>query len=100
MQEIISPDLTALRERVKINTINISRLEGVVSQLEKRIDNLEKGMRALRVELAGRIDNMHAELGGRIGPLEERIDNLNTELNGRIDQVLYGTEQAHQLIRD
>ena len=82
MQEIINPDLTALREMVKINTLNISRLEGVVSQLEKRIDNLEKGMRALRVELAGRIDNMHAELGGRI------------------DQALYRTERTHRSIRD
>ena len=39
MQELINPDLIALREMVETNTLNISRLEGVVSQLEKRIDN-------------------------------------------------------------
>ena len=50
MQEIINPDLTALREMVDINTLNISRLEGIVSQLEKRIDNLE--MKYANLELS------------------------------------------------
>ncbi len=91
MQELINPDLIALREMVEINTHNISRLEGVVSQLEKRIDNLENKVRDFRIELVGRIDSINAKLSGRIdrmgAELSDRLNEVQTELGGRIDQT-------------
>ncbi len=97
MQAPVNPDLMTLHEAMDTNPLNISRLEGVVSQLEKRIDNLEHEMRELRVELVGRIDKIHAklrgridhfytELRGRVDRLNCRVDRLNRELSERIDR--------------
>ena len=105
MQEIINPDLTALREVVDINTLNISRLEGIVSQLEKRIDNPKNEMRELRnVNLSGRIDSLNTNLIRRIDRLEERIegrfDRLETEMNNRIDENKVEFRRRCDLLED
>lgn len=102
MQEPVNPDLITLREVAETNTLNISRLEGVVSQLEKWIDNLEHEVRELRVELVGRTDHFYTELSVRVDrlnrelseridrseePINKRLDRLGTELNDRIGGI-------------
>ena len=91
MQEIANPDLNDFHEMVDINTLNISRLKGIVSQLEKRIDNLENEMCELKnVNLSGRIDSLNTNLIRRIDRLEKsinrRLDRLETKLSDRIDE--------------
>ena len=58
----------------------VSRLEGVVSQMDKRIDENTQAVNALRVENSAG----HQELGARVGSchheLSAKIDALRSEM--------------------
>ena len=65
----------------------VSRLEGVVSQMDKRIDENTQAINALRVEnsashqeLSARIDNSHQELSAKVNELSSKVDTLRSEM--------------------
>ena len=54
----------------------VSRLEGVVSQMDKRIDENTQAVNALRVENSVG----HQELGARVNELSAKVDALRSEM--------------------
>ena len=74
---------------------SVARLEGIVEQIDKRLDSIDRRIENLGPQLEGKIENVRSTLEGKIenvrSTLDDKIDKKIDRLQWRMTSLIVGT---------
>jgi predicted nucleic acid-binding Zn-ribbon protein len=66
----------------------VARIEGILEQMDKRLNHLENEIRDLRAYFEGEIKGLRSEVMGEVKGLRGEIGDLRRDLNNRFLWIL------------
>jgi archaellum component FlaC len=66
----------------------VARIEGILEQMDKRLNHLESEIKSLRAYFEGEIKGLRGEVMGEVKSLRGEIGDLRRDLNNRFLWIL------------